>query len=38
MSIREAHRNPRDRWPLQFDLEGLPRDAATREARLRELR
>jgi hypothetical protein len=38
MSIRETSRNLRDRWPLQFDLEGLPRDTATREARLRELR
>lgn len=38
MSIRETRRNPRDRWPLQFDLEGVPRDTATREARLRELR
>jgi hypothetical protein len=38
VSIRETHRNPRDRWPLEFDLGGVPRDAQTRERLLEELR
>lgn len=31
MSIRETSRARRDRWPLEFDLEGVPRDNAERE-------
>lgn len=38
MSIRETRRQSRARWPLQFDLEGVPRDNATRELMLRDLR
>jgi len=38
MSIRDSHRSLRDRWPLQFDLEGVPRDAKLREQMLEDLR
>lgn len=31
MPINESSRVPRERWPLQFDLEGVPRDNAERE-------
>lgn len=29
---------PRERWPAQFDIEGIPRDNATRERLLEDLR
>ena len=38
MPIREAYRSKRDRWPLQFDLEGVPDDNLEREAELRRMR
>jgi hypothetical protein len=38
VSIRESHRNRRDRWPLEFDLAGVPRETAERERLLREQR
>jgi hypothetical protein len=31
MSIHESSRKLRDRWPLEFDLEGIPRDTVERE-------
>lgn len=32
MPLNEASRKaPRERWPLEFDLEGVPRDTATRK-------
>jgi len=31
MPVNESTRRaPRDRWPLAFDLEGIPRDTETR--------
>lgn len=39
MSIRDSRQTPlRDRWPLEFDLEGIPRDTQTRERLLADLR
>lgn len=38
MPIRESSRSQRDRWPLKFDLEGVPDDTVTREAELRQMR
>jgi hypothetical protein len=38
MPINEARRNVRDRWPLQFDLEAVPRDNAERARLLKEMR
>lgn len=34
MPINESKRKTRERWPLAFDLEGEPRDTATRQKRL----
>lgn len=32
MPLNEANRKPRrEKWPLEFDLEGIPRDEATRK-------
>jgi hypothetical protein len=36
MPINEANRKTRDRWPLAFDLEGVPRESAERERLLLE--
>lgn len=36
MPLHESSRLLRDRWPLQFDLEGIPRDTAERERMLQE--
>jgi hypothetical protein len=39
MSLNESkHRSTRDRWPLEFDLEGVPRENDLREKLLREQR
>ncbi len=37
MSIRETSRNLRDRWPLEFDLAGIPRDTAARKQLLQQI-
>lgn len=37
MPLNEASRKPRrERWPLQFDIEGVPRDTATRKQLLEQ--
>jgi hypothetical protein len=39
VSIRETGgRLPREKWPLSFDLEGIPRETQVREQKLKELR
>lgn len=39
MPLNEASRKvPRDRWPLEFDLTGVPRDTATRKLLLEQKR
>jgi len=34
--LNESNRKVRDRWPLAFDLEGVPRETAERERLLKE--
>jgi hypothetical protein len=36
MPLHESNRSTRDRWPLEFDLEGVPRNTKERERLLRE--
>jgi hypothetical protein len=39
MPVNEARRKPhRERYPLEFDLEGVPRDQATREQLLQSIK
>ena len=39
MPLNEASSKPRrQRWPLQFDLEGVPRDTATRKELLKKMK
>jgi hypothetical protein len=39
MPINEASRKPpREKWPLAFDIEGVPRDTATRQRLMEEIR
>ena len=39
MPLNEASRKaPRSRWPLEFDLEGVPRDTTTRKSLLEQKR
>jgi len=39
MSVREHRLKPhRERYPLEFDLEGVPRDSATRQQLLEQIR
>lgn len=35
MSLND-HAKPRSRWPAQFDVEGVPRDSATRTKKMEE--
>jgi hypothetical protein len=36
MPINESNRKSRDRWPLEFDLEGIPRDSGERKRLLEQ--
>jgi len=36
LPLNESKRKVRERWPLEFDLEGIPRDHKTREQLLQE--
>lgn len=36
MPLNESKRKTRERWPLSFDLEGIPRDTATRTQLLQQ--
>ena len=36
MPINESTRKTRERWPLEFDLTGVPRDTATRQRLLEQ--
>lgn len=36
MPLNESKRKVRERWPLAFDLEGIPRDTATRQQLLNQ--
>ena len=38
MPLNESNRKSRDRWPLAFDLEGVPRETAERERLLEQHR
>jgi hypothetical protein len=38
MPLNESRRKTRERWPLQFDLEGVPRETAERNRLLEQLK